>query len=298
MSDLVKGLSSELAALVERGGVSVVRVDGRRMPSSGVAWTADGVVVTAHHTLERDEGIEVGLPDGGSAPAALVGRDPTTDVAVLRAQATGLCVPAWVGPEAARVGSLAMALSRPGRSVRASLGIVSVRGESWRTPAGGRVDHYLQTDIARHPGFSGGLLIGVGGDALGLNTSGLLRGASLTVPSPTLRRVVEAILAHGRVRRGFLGLGTYAVRLPAELEKELGQSSALMIVSVESDSPASRAGLRLGDVLVTFDGHPVRHPADLLPLLDGERIGAEVPVRILRAGETRDATVTVGARDV
>ena len=296
MSEVAKGLSDELAALVERGGASVVRVEARRLPSSGVVWGAEGLIVTAHHALERDEGIEVGLPDERSVPATLVGRDPTTDVAVLRAEASGLASPSWGDPAAVRVGHLALALSRPGRSVRANLGIVSVRGESWRTPAGGRVDGYLQTDVARHPGFSGGLLLGVDGRALGLNTSGLLRGLSLAVPAPTLSRVVESILAHGRVRRGYLGVGTYAVRLPAELEKQLGQATALMIVSVEPDSPAARADLRLGDAGVSFDGHAVRHPADLLPLLDGERIGAEVAARILRAGEARDVHITIGAR--
>jgi S1-C subfamily serine protease len=296
MSEVAKGLSDELAALVERGGASVVRVEARRLPSSGVVWGAEGLIVTAHHALERDEGIEVGLPDERSVPATLVGRDPTTAVAVLRAEASGLASPSWGDPAAVRVGHLALALSRPGRSVRANLGIVSVRGESWRTPAGGRVDGYLQTDVARHPGFSGGLLLGVDGRALGLNTSGLLRGLSLAVPAPTLSRVVESILAHGRVRRGYLGVGTYAVRLPAELEKQLGQATALMIVSVEPDSPAARADLRLGDAVVSFDGHAVRHPADLLPLLDGERIGAEVAARILRAGEARDVRITIGAR--
>jgi S1-C subfamily serine protease len=271
-------------------------VEARRLPSSGVVWSAEGVIVTAHHAVERDEGIEVGLADGRSAAASLVGRDPTTDVAVLRAEASGLAAPAWGDPGAVRVGNLVLALSRPGRSVRANLGIVSVRGDSWRTPAGGRVDSYLQTDVARHPGFSGGLLLGVDGQGLGLNTSGLLRGLSLAVPAPTLARVVESILAHGRVRRGYLGLGTYAVRLPSGLEKQLGQASALMIVSVEPDSPAARAGLHMGDVLVSFDGHPVRHPLDLPPLLDGERIGAEVAARILRAGDARDVRITIGAR--
>ena len=296
MKDIAKGLSNELATLVERGGASVVRVEARRLPSSGIVWGGEGVIVTAHHAVDRDEGIEVGLADGRSVGATLVGRDPTTDVAVLRAEAPGLAAPAWGDPAAVRVGHLVLALSRPGRSVRANLGIVSVRGESWRTPAGGRMDSYLQTDVARHPGFSGGLLLGVEGEALGLNTSGVLRGLSLAVPAPTLARVVEAILAHGRVRRGYLGVGTYAVRLPADLEKQLGQATALIIVSVEPDSPAARAGLHLGDALVAFDGHEVRHPLDLLPLLDGERIGTEVAARILRAGEVRDVRLAIGAR--
>src|SRR5206468_1269708 len=179
---------------------------------------------------------------------------------------------------------LVLALSRPGRSVRASLGIVSVRGEAWRTPSGGRLDHYVQTDLARHPGFSGGLLVGAGGEALGLNTSGLLRGATLAVTSPTLRR-------------GFLGVGTYPVRLPAPLEKEAGQPVALMLVSVEPGSPAEKAGLCLGDALLTFAAQALRHPSDLLGLLDAERIGAEVTVRLLRAGELREVPLTVGTRN-
>jgi S1-C subfamily serine protease len=206
-------------------------------------------------------------------------------------------VPSWADPAGIKVGQLVLALSRPGRSVRASLGIVSVRGEAWRTPAGGRLDHYLQTDLARHPGFSGGLLVGMGGEALALNTAGLLRGATLAVSAPTLRRVVEALLTHGRVRRGYLGIGTYPVRLPAPLEKEAGQPVALMLVSVEAGSPAERAGLRLGDALLTFAGQALRHPSDLLGLLDAERIGAEVAVRLLRAGELREVTLTIGARN-
>ena len=296
MSNIANGLSSDLAGIVESGGASVVRVESSRTPGSGVAWSADGVIVAASHSVEGEEGIEVGLPDGAVVPATLVGRDPTTDLAALRVPMGGLAVPAWADPAGIRVGHLVLALSRPGRSVRASLGIVSVRGEAWRTPTGGRLDHYLQTDLARHPGFSGGLLVGVGGEALGLNTAGLLRGAALAVSAPTLRRVVEALLAHGHVRRGFLGIGTYPVRLPEPLEKEAGQPVALMLVSIEPGSPADKAGLRLGDALLTFAGQALRHPSDLLGLLDAERIGAEVTVRLLRAGELREVGLAVGAR--
>jgi serine protease DegQ len=296
MTDIAKGLSDDLATLVERAGPSIVRVESSRGPGSGVVWAPDGVIVAASHSIEGDEGIEVGLPDGGTRPATLVGRDPTTDVAVLRIAATGLATTTWADLAAVRVGNLVLALSRPGRSVRASLGIVSVRGEAWRTPAGGRLDHYLQTDLSRHPGFSGGLLLGTGGEGLGMNTSGLLRGATLAVGGSTLRRVVEALLAHGRVPRGFLGIGTYPVRLPASLEKEAGQPVALMLVSVEPGSPAEKAGLRLGDAILSFAGQPLKHPTDLLFLLDAERIGAEVPVRLLRAGEPREVLVAVGSR--
>lgn len=294
MTDIAKALSSDLAELVERGGRSVVRVDSTRAPGSGVVWS-DGVIVAAHHSIKGDLGIVVGLPDGSTVPASLIGRDPTTDVAALRVQAPGLVAPAWSEGAAIKVGHLVLALSRPGRSVRASLGIVSVRGERWSTPSGGRLDDYVQTDLARYPGFSGGLLLGMTG-ALGLNTSGLVRGANLAVTASTLKRVVESLLACGQVRRGFLGIGTYPVRLPAELEKEAGQPVALMLVSVERDGPAERAGLRLGDALLSFGGQSLRHPADLLGLLEADRIGTDVPVRLLRAGEPRELSVTVGAR--
>lgn len=289
-------LQAELAGLVEAAGPSVVRVQARRGPASGVVWSTDGLVVTAHHVVEWDEGLEVGLADGSSVKARLVGRDPTTDLALLKVEASGLPVPPWVEASSARVGHLVLALSRPGRSVRASLGIVSVRGDSWRSPAGGRLDAYVQTDIARHPGFSGGLLVLASGEAAGVNTSGLLRGSSLLVPAATVKRVVESLLAHGQVRRGYLGVGTYAVRLPERLARELAQTTALLIVSVEEEGPAARAGLHLGDVLVAFDGQAVRQPGDLLPLLEESRVGASVVARVVRGGEAKEVKIEIALR--
>jgi S1-C subfamily serine protease len=294
----VKELSNSLAAVVAERGPSVVRVEGRRRgPSSGVVWSSDGVVVTASHVLEWDENVQVGLPDGRALGATLVGRDPGTDVAVLRVAATGLPVPAWVEPAEARVGHLVLGLSRPGRGVRASLGLLNVRTDAWRAPSGGRFESYLQTDLGRHIGFSGGLLTDVSGGGLGLNTTGVLRGASSAVPAPTLRRVVAALLAHGRMRRGYFGIGTFPVRLPGAVAGSLGQNAGLMLVSVEPDSPAGRAGLFLGDVLVALEGQPVRHPGDLQPFLEEERIGAEIAARVLRAGELKDTRLTIGPRE-
>jgi S1-C subfamily serine protease len=296
MTSTLAGLSAELAGLVEAAGPSIVRVEARRAPGSGVVWSADGQIVTAHHAVEWDEGIAVGLPDGTSAPARLVGRDPSTDLALLQVEAQGLAVPRWADVSSAKVGHLALALTRPGRSVRASLGIVSVRGDAWRTPAGGRLDAYLQTDIARHPGLSGSLLALPGGEAAGINTTGLLRGQSLAVPVATVRRVVESLKAHGRVRRGYLGVGTYAVRLPERFARELQQPSALLVVSVEDEGPAAKAGLHLGDVLLAFDGQPLQRPGDLLPLLEETKVGATVDARVLRAGELRTLPVTIALR--
>ena len=296
MSDTASDLSGRLAAVVEKAAPSVVRVEGRRRAaSSGVVFGAD-TVLTAHHCLEWDEGIRVGLADGSSLSAALVGRDPTTDLALLRMTGASLVAPAWAG-EDVRVGRLVLGLSRPDRGVRAGLGIVSATGEAWRTPAGGRIDRYVETDLALHPGFSGGLVVDASGAALGLKTAGLLRGVAVVIPAPTLRRVVEALAAHGHVRRGFLGVGTMPVRLGPDQEKALGQPAALLITSVQPDTAAARAGVLLGDALLAFDGHVLNRPGDLFARLDEEAIGRSVTLRLLRAGQVKDVTAQVGTRD-
>jgi S1-C subfamily serine protease len=297
MTEVLRNLSDELAATVETAGSGVVQVDARRrLPASGIVWSSDGVVVTAHHVVERDENVSVGTAGGETVAAALVGRDPTTDLAVLRVEGADLTPPTWAEPEGLSVGHLVLGLGRPGRTVQATLGIVSALGEGWRTPAGGRVEPYLQTDLVMYPGFSGGPLVDVAGAVLGLNTSALLRGISLSVPTPTVRQVVETLLAHGRVRRGYLGVGAQPVRLPADLAEGVGQETGLLLVSVEPDAPADGAGLTLGDTIVALDGQPVRHMDELLALLGGDRVGASVPVGIVRGGQTQELTVTIGER--
>ena len=286
-------LSGELAAAVEAAAPSVVRVEGRRRAaSSGVAWSADGVVAASHHAVDAEEDVPVGLEDGRTVKARIVGRDPGTDVAVLRVEATGLAVPRWDGG-APRVGHLVVGVSRPGRTARAHLGVVSAAAGEWRTPAGGRLESYLETDIEPHPGFSGGLLLGADGSALGVTTAGLLRGASMAVAAPSLRRVVETLLAHGRVRRGYLGLGTQTI---AMIPPASGQTVALIVLSVQPGSPAAKARLLVGDVLLRAGEERLTHPGALVPSLDEEHVGHELRLRILRAGEERDVTIVVGER--
>lgn len=290
-------LSNALAGAVESAGGSVVRVEGRaRGGSSGVVWAADGLVLTTHHTLEWDEDVRVGLAEGRSLSATVVGRDPGTDLALLRVEASDLRPVAWREDEP-RTGQILLALSRPGRAVRARLGLVSAVSASWRTRAGGRVDRYLEADIALERGFSGGLFVDVSGRGIGLATAGLMRATPLVVPPTTLRRVAEQILAHGQVRRGFLGIGTYPVALPAALAESEGQRSGLMLVSVSAEAPAASAGMLIGDVILKVEGQPTAHPADLLAFLDEDRVGTELHLRILRAGQVQDLRVTVGARD-
>ncbi len=290
-------LSERLADLAEDAGRSVVRVEARRAPASGVVWSPDGVVVTANHNVEWDEHVEVGLADGRNPRADLVGRDPSTDLAVLRLDASGLPAPAWAEPDSLRAGHLVLSVSRPGRALRVGLAPLARAAGDWRAPAGGRLDRYLEADLPLHPGFSGALVLDLAGRAIGLATAGLARGTALVVPLPTLRRVVGQILAHGQVRRGFLGVATVPVRLPPSLEKQAGQAGALLVSAVEEQSPAARGGLLLGDALLAFGGTPLSHPGDLLPLLEEERIGQPVALRLLRAGEVREVAVTVGVRE-
>jgi S1-C subfamily serine protease len=300
MSELLQNLSEALGATVETVGQGVVQVNARRrMPASGIVWSADGVIVTAHHVVQRDDNLTVGLPDGRSVAASLVGRDPSTDVAVLRAEVSGLVAPAWAefDGQSVKVGHLALALGRPGKTVQATLGIVSALGESWRTPAGGQVDHYLQTDVVMYPGFSGGPLVSAVGTVLGVTTSALLRGVSLAVPTPTVRRVVETLLSHGKVKRGYLGVSTQPVRLPAALATQLAQETGLLLVAVEPASPAEQAGLLLGDTIVGIEGEPVGQHDDLLTALSPDRVGQTISIKIIRSGQVQESTVTVGERD-
>ncbi len=295
-ADALTALSRRIAALVAERSPHVVRVDGRhRGPASGIVWSQDGLVVTTHHALQRDEEIEVGLPSGESAEAEVVGRDPSTDLVLLRVRATGLAAAPW-SDEAPAAGELALALSRPGRSPRAALGLVARVAGEYRGAGGGRIDRYLETSLDLAPGLSGSLVVGAAGAPLGVATAGLVRGAVMIVPAATLRRVVGALAAHGTVRRGFLGVSTFPVRLGAALGAQAGQGGALLVSGVEPESPAARAGLLLGDALLALAGERVSEPGDLLPLLEEERIGQPLAVRLLRAGEVRELTVTVGAR--
>jgi S1-C subfamily serine protease len=294
----ILGLSELLATVVETAGRSVVQVSARRgIGSSGVVWSADGVVVAAEHNIQREDEITLGLPDGATVPARLVGRDPSTDVAVLRADASGLAVPEWADLSGLKVGHLALGVLRPGRSVRATFGIISAVGEEWRTPAGGRLERYVQTDLGILKGFSGSLIADVRGRALGLGTAGLLRGHAMTVPPETLQRVVGALLEHGRIPRGQLGVGLLPLQLPANLEEATGQATGLMVVMIQPGSAAEKAGVLVGDILIALDGIPVSDLSQLHALLSQERVGTATELRVVRAGEVRTISVTIQARE-
>ena len=264
----------------------------RRMPASGIVWSADGLIITAHHVVEHDDNIRITLPDGTRVKAALVGRDPNSDVAVLRADNTGgLTVPAWAEADSVRVGHLALAVGRPGEQLQTTLGVVSAVSHSPNDN-----QYFAQTDVVMYPGFSGGPLVGVTGAFIGLNTSGLMRGVSLAVQTPTLRYVADSLLQHGRIRRGYLGVGVQPVKLPEAIAGQIGQKTGVLVRSVEPDSPAERGGLFMGDTILAVDGQAVETGEDLVSSLAGGRIGQTVPVRILRGGQVQELRVTVGER--
>jgi len=295
--DALSALSDGMADAVEKIGPSVVRVNGRRRRSgSGVVY-APNTVLTASHVLEREEDLTVDTLDGRTLSAEFVGRDPSTDLAVLRVE--GLDVDAAKPAEGdARIGQLALAVGNPGRSdgPRASLGVVSAVGGPTRMWRGPRLERYIQTDATPYPGFSGGPLIDAKGDVLGIMTSGLMRGVALAVPAELAWRVAKSLEERGSVKRGYLGILSQPVRLPDGERLGLTQRGGLLVVGVEDGSPAGRGGLIIGDILATLDGQPVEDTEDLLVLLTGERVGQTVPVKVVRGGELQTLEITVGER--
>lgn len=297
---LLAALSQELAQAVERAARAVVEVHARqRLPGSGVLWSADGLVVTADHVIEREEDITIGLPDEREVPARLVGRDPGSDLAVLRIDPPGLPGAEFGDPRAVRVGHLVLAVARPGTGTpMATAGIVSAVDGVVRTWRGGLIEGLIRADVTLYPGFSGGALADTAGRILGIATSGLSRGVSLALPVAVVDFTVQALLTHGRVQRAYLGVSSYPVPLPAHLVQRLGlqQSSGLLIVAVEPGSPAEKGGLLLGDIIISFGDQPTREPGDLQMALGPGRIGVATPVTIIRGGERRELTITPVAR--
>jgi S1-C subfamily serine protease len=298
MENALVALSNELAAAVERGGRSVVNVNARpRVPSSGVHWRP-GIVVTSEHTVKHDEEITIGLPAGGTVPAKLVGRDPGTDIAVLKAD--NLTAPAADLTEAKlHAGNLAMALGRsPDSGVNATMGVISAVSGPWRTWRGGMMDQYIRLDLTLYPGSSGGAVINTQGETLGISTSGLSRIAGLAVPVSTVNRVVDELLAKGHISRGYVGLGLQPIAIPEALQKQLKLRSAggVIVLSVEPGGPSERAGLFIGDILVALNGKPVEDTDDVQSVLEPGFVGKPVKATIVRAGALTEAGITIGER--
>lgn len=299
MSQALSLFSKDLTEIVATQGPSVVEVDaGHRRGASGLVWAAEGLILTAAHKLLRDEDIQVGLADGTRLPARLLGVDHSTDLGLLQVDRQDLRPVAFRTDTSPRVGELVLALARPGKTVRAALGILStVSAGPWRGPGGASLERYIESDISGRAGFSGGLLVDAEGLGIGLNTGGLIRGASMTIPQATLARVVASIQAHGSVRRGFLGIAAQPILLEGAAKTVAASDRGLILVRIESGGPAERGGLLVGDVILSVDGQAVGDLRELLGVLDETRIGRAVPVRVLRAGATLELPITVEVRE-
>ena len=292
-------LSNNLADAVARAGQSTVAVHARqRLSASGVLWRP-GVIVATDHTIERDDDITITMPDGASAKATLAGRDPSTDIAILKIENASMSAAAIGDPTALRVGQMALAVGRFGEGgLGTSLGVVSALSGAWNTWRGGQVDQFIRADVTLYPGFSGGPLVDAAGQTVGINTSGLSRNMGLTIPATTINRVVDQLLSKGRIARGYLGLGLQPVRLPDTLKQALGVASemGLIVISLENGGPAEQAGLLIGDIIVSLNGTPVTDTDAVQGLLGPERIGTALAAKIARGGAPTDVSITVGER--
>ncbi len=289
MANELAAFSNELAAVVERAARSVVAVHARpRYSSSGVVWRP-GIVVTAEHTIRREEEITVTLPDGSTAPATLAGSDAGTDIAVLRVDAPSATVASRTDTTP-RAGNVALAIGRSQNSgPNATMGIISAVSGEWRTWRGGRLDRYIRLDLTLYPGSSGGAVVDIDGNAVGLATSALSRIAGLAIPASTVDRVVDEILARGRVARGYVGLGLQPVQLP-------DHQKGLLVVTVEPNGPAAKAGAMIGDVLLRLGGRPVSDTEDLQGAIETHAVGARVAADIWRGGAPQTIEIVIGER--
>lgn len=297
MSNSFSEFSEGLSAAVEHGGASTILVDGRkRYPASGIAYSED-LILTADHVVTREDDIKVLLPDGKSLAATIAGRDPGSDLAVLRLAEKALT--AAKTSDDVKVGQLVLALGRPNREgMQASWGIVTSISGPTRTFRGGMLDEYIRTETTPYPGFSGGPLVNTEGEILGLNTSGLTRGSSLTIPVKVAWRVADALATHGSVKRGYLGVRTQPVEIPEAARKALNreQEHGLLVLWLEEAGPAEKGGLLVGDILVAISGQPVGDPDDLFSALNSDTVGKAIAVEVLRGGRPETVNVTVGER--
>jgi S1-C subfamily serine protease len=302
VQNVFQALDQALAAAVATAGRSVVQVSrGHGHAGTGIVWADDLVISANFHTPDRTK-VGIPVPAGNADPADVeireadvIGRDPGTDVALLRVAGGGLTPATFRDLGGLAVGNLALALGRPGRTVRASLRAVGVLGPAVRTPHGGTLDRYVESDRQIPRGFAGGPLIDADGAVIGMNTRTLLRAADIAVPTATLQRVVAELAAHGGVRRGYLGVGAYPAQLPPALAQLAGRDRGALVASVEDGAPAATAGVVVGDIIVELAGAPIRDP-DSLRLALGDRPGETVELIVLRGGGRVALSATLGSR--
>jgi S1-C subfamily serine protease len=302
VANALVALSEQIATTVEQTARSIVAVHARpRFESSGIHWSPE-IVVTADHALRRHDGIRVSAPDGSSLDAELVGRDSGTDLAVLRVK--GLGIPVTVRdenpatPPVTAPGSIVVAVGRSKDSAVAALGVISnVSGPSqtWR---GGRLDQVVRLDLLLHPAGAGGAVVGASGKLLGIATPALSRVSVFAIPLSTIARVTDSLLAHGRVPRGYLGVGLQPIALPEHLRTKLNLagSTGLIAITVENDGPAGRAGMSIGDIVVELGGRAIQRTEDVQEVLSSESVGKKISARILRGGNPVELEITIAER--
>ena len=298
MANALTALSEQIVSTVEQAAQSVVSIHARsRFDSSGVHWSPE-IVVTADHALRRDEGIRITAPDGSAHDAELVGRDPGTDLAVLRIKGLGAPAAARQGKPAVNPGSVVLAVGRSKDSAVAAFGVISnVSGQSqtWR---GGRLDQVIRLDLALHPAGAGGAIVDASGKLLGIATPALSRVSVFAIPVSTVSRITESLLAHGRVLRGYLGVGLQPIAIPEHLRTKLDYAGTggLIAMTVEPDGPAGKAGMSIGDVLFELGGRPTRRTENVQEALSSESVGKKITARVLRGGSPLDLEITVAER--
>jgi S1-C subfamily serine protease len=300
MASVIASFSQELAAAAEQVGSSVVTVHARhRVPSSGI-HCRKGVVVTANHAVRREDDITILIHGGKRVLAKLAGRDPGTDLAILKLDAdAGLPIPQFADTANLKLANFVLALGRArfGNLV-ASAGIIGGLGGEWRTWRGGRIDQSIRLDLALYPGFSGGPLVGVDGKVLGLNTNGFGRGRAVTVPISTVKRTVDELLEKGHIARPYLGIAMQPVAIPEALGSKLKSSveGGLMVLHVEPGGPADNAGIVLGDVIVELQGKPALDTEHVQDLLASAKVNEKLKTTVIRGGAPIELSITLGER--
>lgn len=294
--DLLQGFSARLADAVERAGASLVQIVGNGRPATGVIVGADRVL-TVDHLLHRQDDLRVRTPDGRTLAASFAGRDPSTDLALVRVADLG-GTPMHPASGLPRAGDIALAVARAsGGAVVASFGLVAGVAGPLRGGRGPALDQVIRVDAFSSPGFTGGALVDARGEAIGITNAALVRGMRLAIPADRAWKAAETIATHGSIKRGYLGIGSQPVAIPEPQRGGRADERGLLVLGVARESPADRAGVFVGDIIVEFDRRATTDPAELLARLGPDRVGTTPPLTVLRAGAVHELRVTVGSRD-
>jgi serine protease Do len=299
MSTELVELSNALAESTDHAAASAVAVHTEtRGSSSGVIWRP-GIVVTAEHALRRDEEIQLTLPDVRVVAATLAGRDPSTDVAVLKCAEAATAIREFGDVTSLKPGSLALVVGRTRASGPvAGLAVVSLVAAERHTWAGASLTPYVRLDIGLQPTAAGGVVVDAHGRAIGIATPRFARFGAIAIPAPTVNRVVDILLEKGRIPRGYLGVGLQSVRLPDTLRQSLqrNEKGAAIVLDVEPHGPANSAGIVIGDILVSLAGRPVTRLEDIHSQLNAEVIAKPLNLKFIRGGAIQETSIVVGER--